>query len=216
MSDLASGRYADSEEEWVLDGSPVPPYRRTINRRDIASGASGLVLAITQKITVFPVPVQIGDVFNYISFLVAVVATTNVHSWVALYNGTATGAALLSMGPADNTTGTGWAVGPQKLQLASTVANIPTVGTPQGPSTPAIIPSGPAVWGVAVYQSAATLNALDAMPGSGAANGAVALTGQLPMVTAASAVAGLTTAPAVLPAMTPGNGAVPYFVLSRQ
>lgn len=213
--DLGGGKYAAYDEEWLLDGSPVTPNRRTINRRDIASGTAGLVPAVTQKLTVFPVPVQAGDVFNFISFLVAVAATTSVHAWWALYNGTATGAALLSMGPADNTTGTGWAVGPQKLQLASTVANIGTVGIPQGPSSPAITPAGAAVWGVAVYQSAATLNALDAMPGSGAANGAVALAGQLPMVTAAVAAAGLTTAPAVLPAMTPGNGAVPYVVLSR-
>jgi len=37
MADLASGRYPDSEEEWLLDGSPLPPYRRTISRRDIAT-----------------------------------------------------------------------------------------------------------------------------------------------------------------------------------
>lgn len=216
MADLTSGRHPASEEEWVLDGMPVPPYRRTINRRDIASGSAGLVPAVTQKLTVFPVPVQIGDVFNFISFLVAAAAVTSIHAWWALYNGTATGAALLSMGPADNTTGTGWAVGPQKLQLASTVSNIGTAGIPQGPGSGPVIANAPAVWGVAVYQSAATLNALDAMPGSGAANGAVAVSGQVPMVTAAAAVAGLTTAPAVLPTMTPGNGAVPYILLSRQ
>jgi hypothetical protein len=215
MSDLAGGRYADSEEEWLLDGQPSPPYRRTISRRDIASGSAGLVVSATQVLTVFPVPVQAGDIFDFISFLIATAATTSIHAWVALYNGTATGAALLAMGPADNTTGTGWAVGAQKLALASVVSNIGTVGTPQGPSTPAIVAQGPAVWGVGVYQSAATTNAFDSMPGSGATNGAVAVAGQLPMVTKSAGLGAIATAPAVLPAMTPGNGPVPYLLLSR-
>jgi hypothetical protein len=216
MSDLAGGRYADSEEEWLLDGQPVPPYRRTISRRDIASGAAGLVASTTQVLTVFPVPVQAGDIFGFLSFLIATAATTSIHAWVALYNGTATGAALLAMGPADNVTGTGWAVGAQKLALASVVSNIGTVGIPQGPSTPAIVAQGAAVWGIGVYQSAATLNAFDSMPGSGATNGAVAVTGQAPMVTRSAGLGAIATAPAVLPAMTPGNGAVPYALLSRQ
>jgi hypothetical protein len=214
MSDLAGGRYADSEEEWLLDGQPSPPYRRTISRRDIASGTSGLTAAATTILTVFPVPVQAGDIFDWVSFLIAVAGGTLTHSWVAVYNGTATGAALLAQST-DNTTSTGWAVGAQKIQLASVISNIGTVGTPQGPNTPAIIAQGPAVWGVGVYQSGTTVNLFDAMPGSGAANGAVAIAGQLPMVTKAATIAATGTAPAVLPAMTPGNGAVPYLLLSR-
>jgi hypothetical protein len=215
MSDLASGRYPDSEEEWLLDGSPFPPYRRTISRRDIASGSSGLTAAASTILTVFPVPVQVGDIFNFVSFLIAVAGGTLTHSWVALYNGTGTGAALLAQST-DNTTATGWAVGAQKIQLASTVANIGTIGTPQGGGSAAITPNGPAVWGIGIYQSGTTVNLFDAMPGSGAANGAVAVTGQLPMVTKSGAISATGTAPAVLPAMTPGNGAVPYVLLSRQ
>lgn len=214
MSDLGAGRYPFAEEEWLLDGSPLPPYRRTISRRDIASGSSGLAVAATTILTVFPVAVQAGDIFDFVSFLVAVAGGTLTHSWVAVYNGTATGAALLAQST-DNTTATGWAVGAQKIQLASVVGNIPTVGTPQGPSTPAIVASGPAVWGVGVYQSGTTVNLFDAMPGSGAANGAVAIAGQVPMVTKSATIAATGTAPAVLPTMTPGNGAVPYLLLSR-
>jgi hypothetical protein len=214
MSDLAGGRYPDSEEEWLLDGQPSPPYRRTISRRDIASGTSGLTAAATTILTVFPVPVQAGDIFDFVSFLIAVAGGTLTHSWVAVYNGTATGAALLAQST-DNTTSTGWAVGAQKIQLASVVSNIGTVGIPQGPSTPAIVAQGPAVWGVGVYQSGTTVNLFDAMPGSGAANGAVAIAGQLPMVTKSAAITATGTAPAVLPTMTPGNGAVPYLLLSR-
>jgi hypothetical protein len=95
------------------------------------------------------------------------------------------------------------------------VSNVGTVGTPQGPSTPAIVAQGPAVWGIGIYQSGTTVNLFDAMPGSGAANGAVAVTGQAPMVTKAATIAATGTAPAVLPTMTPGNGAVPYVLLSR-
>jgi hypothetical protein len=216
MADLASGRYADSNEEWVLDGQPAPPYRRTISRGDIASGTAGLVVSTTQVLTVFPVPVQAGDIFNYVSFLIATAATTSIHAWVALYSGTATGATLLAMGPADNTTGTGWAQGASKLGLASTQSNIGTIGTPQGAGQPAIVAQGPAIWGIGIYQSAATLNAFDAMPGSGAGNGAVAVTGQIPLVSKSASLGAIATAPAVLPAMTPGSGPVPYVLLSRQ
>ena len=215
MADLASGRYPDSEEEWLLDGQPYPPYRRTISRRDIASGTAGLSCAATTILTVFPVPVQTGDIFNFVSFLVAVAGGTLTHSWVAVYNGTSTGAALLAQVP-DNTTATGWAVGAQKLSLASTIANIGTVGTPQGGGSAAVVLNSPTIWGVALYQSGTTVNLLDAMPGSGAANGAVAVTGQLPMVTKSGAISATGTAPAVLPTMTPGNGPVPYMLLSRQ
>lgn len=214
MSDLTSGRYPDSEEEWLLDGSPVPPNRRTISRRDIASGTSGLTAAASTILTVFPVPVQVGDVFDFVSFLIAVAGGTLTHSWVALYNGTATGAALLAQS-ADNTTSTGWAVGAQKIQLASVVSDIGTVGIPQGGGSPAIVPNTPAVWGIGIYQAGTTVNLFDAMPGSGAGNGAVALAGQAPMVTKSGAISATATAPAVLPTMTPGNGAVPYIVLSR-
>ena len=53
MSDLASGRYPDSEEEWLLDGSPFPPYRRTISRRDITNSAIPTVTTLN----VYAVPV---------------------------------------------------------------------------------------------------------------------------------------------------------------
>jgi hypothetical protein len=212
--DLGGGKYPAYEEEWLLDGSPLTPNRRTINRRDIASGSSGLAVAATTILTVFPVPVQVGDVFDFVSFLIAVAGGTLTHSWVAVYNGMSAGAALLAQST-DNTTSTGWAVGAQKIQLASVVSNIGTQGIPQGPSSPAIVASAPAVWGVGVYQSGTTVNLFDAMPGSGAANGAVAVAGQLPMVTKAATIAATGTAPAVLPAMTPGNGAVPYLLLSR-
>ena len=219
MTDLVAGRYPISEEEWLLDGSPLPPYRRTLSRRDIASGSAGLTIGTTQVLSVFAVPVQTGDIFNYASFLIAVAGATLAHSWVAIYNGTATGAALLAQ-VADNTTATGWAVGAQKLALASTINDIGQPGTPQGPAggpgSWALTAAAPAVWGVGVYQSGTTLNKFDAMPGSGAANGAVAVTGQFPMATFSAGLGAIVTAPAVLPTMTPANGPVPYILLSRQ
>jgi hypothetical protein len=219
MTDLVAGRYAPAEEEWILDGMPVPPYRRTISRRDIASGASGLAATATTILTVFPVPVQAGDIFNFASLLSAVAGATLTHSWVAIYNGTVTGAALLAQ-VADNTTATGWAVGAQKLALTAAVSDIGQPGTPQGPAggpgSWALTAAAPAIWGIGVYQSGTTVNLFDAMPGSGALNGAVAVTGQAPMVTKSGVIGATGIAPAVLPAMTPGNGAVPYMLLSRQ
>lgn len=210
MADLASGRYADSEEEWLLDGSPYPPYRRTINRRDIATGSTGITLT-SANLFVYAVPVQVGDIFNYVSFLAKTATGTGTHSWVALYNGISATAALLAQS-ADVTAG--FAVGANKIQLASTVANLGTVGTPQGPSTPAIVPNGPAVWGVALYNSGASAAVVDGMPGGNVA-GAIALAGQ-PALAFSAALAATATAPATLAGLTAFAGATPYVLLSRQ
>lgn len=213
MTDLVAGRYPIAEEEWVLDGMPVPPYRRTISRRDIATS---FVLPTT-ILNVFAVPVQAGDIFNYVSFLTGTAGATLTHSWVAVYAGTGTGAALLAQ-VADNTTATGWAATAQKLQLALTVNEVAQPGTPQGPSggpgSWALTAAAPAVWGIAVYQSGTTGNSFDGMPSSAIA-GATALTGQAAMYST-GVLAATGTAPAVLPAMTAAVGKVPYLVLSRQ
>ena len=209
MSDLGSGRYPFAEEEWLLDGSPLPPYRRTISRRDIAAGSTGI--ALTQaNLFVYAMPVQAGDIFDFVSILVKTATATPTHSWVALYNGMTTSAALLAQS-ADVTTG--FAANANKLQLQSVVGNVPTVGTPQGPSTPAVVASGPAVWGVALHNSGATGAVVDGMPGGNVA-GAVALTGQLPLAMSA-ALAATATAPATLAGLTALAGATPYVLLSR-
>jgi hypothetical protein len=212
MADLASGRYPDSEEEWLLDGQPYPPYRRTISRRDITTGTGGATSGTTLLMSVFAVPVQVGDIFSFVSFLAGTAGATLTHSWVAIYNGVGTGAALLAQ-VADNTTATGWATGLQKLSLASAVANIGTVGTPQGGGSAAIVPNGAAVWGVAIYQSGTTLNKYDGMLGGSQTTG---LTGQVPLFSTAASLAATGTAPAVLPTMTAAAGPIPYIALSRQ
>lgn len=213
MSDLAGGRYPDSEEEWLLDGSPVPPFRRTISRRDIAAGSTGV--ALTQaNLLVYAIPVQAGDIFDWVSFLVKTATATPTHSWAALYNGVGAGAALLAQ-TADATGG--FAANANKLQLGSVVSNVGTIGTPQGPGTGAIVAQGPAVWGLALYNSGATGAVLDGMPGGNVA-GAVALTGQ-PALVSFVALAATATAPATLAGIAAGPAAgvnaIPYVVLSR-
>lgn len=213
MSDLAGGRYPDSEEEWLLDGQPSPPYRRTISRRDIAAGSTGI--ALTQaNLLVYAIPVQAGDIFDYVSFLVKTATATPTHSWAALYNGTGASATLLAQ-TADATGG--FAANANKLQLGSVVSNVGTVGTPQGPSTAAVVAQGPAVWGVALYNSGATGAVADGAVGGNVA-GNVALTGQAPLVSFV-ALAATATAPATLAGIAAGPAtgvnAVPYIVLSR-
>jgi len=208
--DLGGGKYPAYEEEWLLDGSPLTPNRRTISRRDIATGSTGL--AVTQaQLFVYPVTVQAGDVFDFATILVKTATATPTHSWVALYNGVGASATLQAQSA--DVTG-GFAVGANKLQLGSVVSNIGTQGIPQGPSTPAIVPAGPAVWGVAVYNSGATGAALDGMPG-GQVAGEIAVTGQIPFVSQV-ALAATATAPATLAGIAAviGTG-VPYVLLSR-
>lgn len=214
MSDLASGRYPDSEEEWMLDGAPVPPYRRNMSRRDI----TGVFTPSTSQayIYVVPVVVQAGDIIGAVSFGVKTAATgTSTHSWVAVYNGVLAGAALLAQS-ADVTSG--YALGANTIDLASVVSNIGTVGTPQGPSTPAIVAQGPAVWGVCLYNSSGTNGpVIDGMTVSTAVTGEVLHTGQVPMISSAAQSA-TATAPSVLPTMTVGGGSatgIPYVLLSR-
>jgi len=205
---LVAGRYPSSEEEWLLDGTPYPPNRRTISRRDIVTA---FIPTVTQ-LNVYAIPVQAGDLFDYVSFGVKTAGGTLSHSWVAVYNGVATGAALLAQVP-DNTTATGWAIGAQHLQLASVVGNIGTPGTPQGPGSAAVVADGPAIFGIAVYQSGTTGDTIDGMTGGNVA-GEVLITGQAPLYTVGT-LAATGTAPAVLPTMTATAGGIPYLVLSR-
>ena len=212
MSDLASGRYADSDEEWLLDGSPVPPYRRSVSRRDLSSGSTGVSLA-TATLWCVVVPVQVGDIFNFVSIGVVTATASPAHSWVAVYNGVTAGSALLAQSA--DVTG-GFAAGLQKLALGSAISNLGTVGTPQGGGSAAIMPNGPAVWGVVIYATAGA-TVVDGTVSGGAIAGNVVVAGQPPLMSSA-ALAATATAPAVLPTMAAATKAlgVPYVVLSRQ
>ncbi len=213
MTDLVAARYPLSEEEWLLDGSPYPPYRRGggMKRSDITT-TTALTLT-TATLFAIAVPVQAGDVFNYVSFIASAAPTATVsHSWVAVYNGVGTGAALLAQST-DVTSG--YVANANKIKLNSSVANVGTIGTPQGPSTPAIVASGAAIWGVVLYNVTSGTGAiLDGMTG-GTVAGEIALGNQVPIVSTGS-LSTTATAPAVLPAMTARAGGVPYVVLSLQ
>lgn len=207
MTDLVAGRYPTAEEEWLLDGAPYPPFRRTLSRRDITS----TFVATAATLFVFAVPVQAGDIFNFVQLPVKVATSAGTHSWVAVYNGTGATATLLAQ--STDVTG-GFPLGNVKLQLNSAVANIGTVGTPQGPGTGAIVADGPTVYGVAVYNSGTTGATLDGMAG-GALNGEVLATGQVP-ISSSVALAATATAPSTLAGIAAISGAVPYLLLTRQ
>src|SRR5260370_1098131 len=93
--DLTGGRHPDFNEEWLLDGSPSAPslpYRRTCERRWIA----GTITIAPQTLTVVALPVQLGDQFSFASIGVKTATGTPTHSWIAVYNGTGAGAAMLA------------------------------------------------------------------------------------------------------------------------
>jgi hypothetical protein len=210
MSDLASGRYPDSFEEWVLDGMPTPPARHGLVK-SVGAGNGGATL-ISTTLYVFPFIAQAGDIFKFVNFMIKTqVTATGTHSWNAVYNGVGTGAALLGQ-TAD--TPAGYAPGATKLSLATTVQNVGTVGTPQGPSTPAIVPQGAQVWGFAFYYSGSgTGSVLDAAAAAGSLAGEQLLTGQAALCSTAT-VAATATAPAVLPTMAAASFAYPLFALT--
>jgi hypothetical protein len=210
MSDLASGRYPDAFEEWALDGFPAPPNRHGLVKA-VGAGNGGLTLATT-TLYVYPFVAQAGDIYRYVNFIVKTQATsTSSHAWVAVYNGVGTGAALLGQ-TAD--TAAGWAPGLTKLALATIVQNIGTVGTPQGPSTPAITPQGAAVWGLAFYDvTSGTGNILDAAAAAGSLAGEQLTSAQAPLCSTAT-VSTTATAPSVLPTMTAAAAAYPLFSLT--
>lgn len=210
MGDLASGRYPDTDETWAQDGFPVPPDRHGLVK-PAGAGNGGLTLT-TATLFAYPFVAQAGDIYKFIRFIAKTQATaTSTHAWVAVYNGVATGAALLGQ-TAD--TAAGWAAGLVDIALATVVQNIGTVGTPQGPSTPAIVPQGPAVWGLVFYNvTSGTGNILDAAAAAGSLAGEQLRSTQAPLCTTGS-LATTATAPAVLPSMAAATAAYPLFSLT--
>jgi len=203
MSDLVSGKYPDTFEEWMLDGQPAQPYRTTISRRDILSTG---VTPTVNAVCVYPVVVQQGDVINFISIGVkTATAATASHGWAALYTGLTTSATLIAQS-ADDTSGFHGSGALQKFALTAGY----TVGSAPGSTGT----NGPLVLGVALYNSSSGAGgALDGMTGSSVAGG-VLVSGQVPMAFSA-ALAATATAPANLSGFTALTGGVPYIALSR-
>jgi len=203
MSDLTSGRYPDTFEEWMLDGKPAQPYRTTISRRDILSTG---VTPTVNAVCVYPVVVQQGDVIGAISIGVkTATAATASHGWAALYTGLTTADTLIFQS-ADDTSGFHGSGALQKFTLTSPY----TVGTNPGTTGT----NGPVVLGVALYNSSSGAGgALDGMTGSSVAGG-VLVSGQVPMAFSA-ALAATATAPANLSGFSALTGGVPYIALSR-
>ena len=212
--DLAGGKYPDYETEWLFDGSPQSPYRRSISRGDINTTA--VTGAATQIPYVVAVPAQIGDVINFVSFGIgALSAAPGATSFVVVYSAMPTASAAATvLGVSAVTT---FIAGPNKIPLTASVALAPTIGTPQG-SVGSTIGSGPLVLGVAIVEAWGTgASTFDAMAGGAAAFKGL-LTGQIPLVTKLPTLGG--TPPAVgsssgITITAPTTGLVPYVVLSR-
>ena len=212
--DLAGGRYADYNEEWLLDGQPNPPYRRSISRGDVNTTA--VTGAATQVPYVVAVPAQVGDVFNYVTVGIGTLAgTAGSTSFVVVYSAVPTSSAAATvLGVSATTTFT---AGANKIALSTTVALAPTVGTPQN-SQGATFGNGPVVLGVAIVETWTTTGSLfDAMAGGAAAFKGL-LSGQLPLVTKLPTLGGVPPTVGSSSGTTvtaPTTGLVPYVLLSR-
>lgn len=213
--DLAGGKYADYNEEWMLDGQPNPPYRRSISRGDITGAA--VTGAATQVPYLVAVPAQVGDVFNYVSFAIGTLAgTPGATSFVVVYSAMPTASAAATvLGVSAVTTFT---AGANKIALSAPVALAPTIGTPQN-AAGSTLGSGPLVLGVAIVEAWTTTGSqFDCMSGGASAFKGV-LSGQIPFVTKLPTLGG--TPPAVgsssgTTVTAPTTGVLPYVVLSRQ
>lgn len=212
--DLPGGRYAAYEEEWLLDGQPTPPYRRSLSRRDIAT-ASGVGVPATTKALVTAVPVQPGDIFNYVTFGVVTAGTQTSSAFAVVYSAVPTsGAAATVLGVSATFTAV---AGANKIALTAPVAVAGTIGTPQG-AAPASVANGPMVLGVGICLSYSAGSPTVDGCASGTAFGGL-LTGQVPLSMISSSTIG---APPSVGASsgtgwtTTGAGAVPYVLLSRQ
>ena len=212
--DLAGGQYAQYNEEWLLDGQPSPPYRRSISRGDINTGA--VTGAATQVPYVIAVPAQTGDVFQYVTFGISTLAgTAGASSFVVVYSAMPTASAAATvLGVSAVTTFT---AGANKIQLTAPVVLAPTVGTPQN-AVASTVGAGPLVLGVAIVEAWTTTGSqFDSMAGGSTAYKGL-LTAQIPLVTKLPTLGG--TPPAVgtssgTTITAPTTGLIPYVVLSR-
>lgn len=214
MGDLVSGRYPDFEEEWLFDGQPYPPYRRSLNRRDIAT-AAGVGVPATTKMLVTGVPCQPGDIFGFVTFGVVTAGTQTSSAFVVVYSAVPTASAAATvLGVSATFTAV---AGANKIALSAPVSLAATEYTPQGAAA-AATPAGPVVLGVGICLSySAGTPTLDGSA-SGAAYAGL-LTGQIPISIISSSTIG--SPPAVGSSSgttwtTTGGGSVPYVVLSKQ
>jgi hypothetical protein len=215
--DLAGGKYPDYNEEWMFDGQPSPPYRRSISRGDINTGSTGTVTgAATQIPYVVAVPAQVGDVIGFVTFGIGTLAgTAGSTSFVVVYSGMPTASAAVTvLGVSATTTFT---AGANKIALSNSVALAPTIGTPQG-AAGSTVGNGPLILGVAIVETWTTTGSkFDAMAGGATAFKGL-LTGQIPLVTTLPTLSG--TPPTVgsssgTTVTAPSTGLVPYIILSR-
>lgn len=107
-ADLVGGRYPVTYSLNKFLGLPSNASQANIAARtnadavglgDLTDNAASLV---SGKLTLVPVPVEVGDPLTYIDVLVgATAAGTPTHSWAALYQGVLTTASLLASQSAD-------------------------------------------------------------------------------------------------------------------
>ncbi len=212
--DLTGGHYPQYSEEWLLDGQPTPPYRRSISRGDINTTA--VTGAATQVPYVVAVPAQVGDVINFVSFGIGTLAgTAGSTSFVVVYSAMPTASAAATvLGVSAVTTFT---AGANKIQLTAPVSLTPTVGTPQN-AVGSTVGAGPMVLGVAIVETWTTTGSqFDSMAGGSSAFKGL-LTGQIPLATKLPSLSG--TPPTVgsnsgTTVTAPTTGLIPYVVLSR-
>ena len=119
----AGGHYADTNPQWLLDGSPSGLLRSNLRRSECGGNLAALT---TQVMTAVALYLEAGDVVTNLTFCSATTAAgTPTNWWFALYSSAATPALL---GQTADQTSTAWAANTAKTVALATPYTVLTTG----------------------------------------------------------------------------------------
>lgn len=120
---ILTGHYDDTNEQWLLNGSPTGLLRPNLRRTEVGGNLAALT---TQVMTSVALYLEAGDVVTNLTFCSATTAAgTPTNWWFALYSTAATPALL---GQTADQTSTAWAANTAKTVALATPYTVVTTG----------------------------------------------------------------------------------------